>query len=360
MAVNLMANRQDPNNEDKNNKIDLSLERPSGQSEQDNSKSKTEVSQPEVSTTQPIKVSAPKPVNNLDLNTEPEKKTIKITPPKPEGVAPEVPQDLNLTQDQTSEPKGTKIVIMIIVLLLVGAGGLLFLLNSESQFLKGSVNELPTSPSTQIVDDILSQEFGTPADTNTETTTVDSDSLSTNSTSTDSSTTSSQTDTTNSSSTNSTNTGTSTLEVENTNSTTENTTTTSNNETEALPVVESNQSTENNIQTEIMNSADENTTSNETTTQVNTTNNISDRDLISEYNLDTSSEVTNELIAQSNTNQSNDFNESANQTSNVQVTQPEVISSSEEIQGETGPGLWLSVIFASLISFYARRKQENI
>ena len=326
MAVNLMAGKLDENENNKNS-IDLNLERPV-QIDQ----TKTEVTAPEA---EKIKISAPRVEDRVDEAPR-EKKTIKINTPAPEGFN-EVPSDIMSHVSKSKESKGTSIVLVVIVLLIVGVGVLLVLLNSESQFLKGSVNELPTSDVTQIVDSILSQEFSNSASTSTTSTPVNTTALESNQTTTNTT----QTNTSNSTTTlDQTNTqqelpvqtepivsDTSTPEVVNT-------------PVEVLPVVATN------TELEILNSAQE--------TVINSPVNSSN--IMEEYNLGTEVVSLQNQTELNQANSSNDFNQ---ETPNViQLNQPEVLSESGTIQGETGPALWLSVIIATLISYHVRKKKH--
>lgn len=301
MGVNLMEGRLDGDdnndkkpavNEQKNeNKIDLTLEKPS-------------VNQPNKSTQVPNPTQPAKPIA----------KEIKV----------KVPADIKTVSEspmETSSSGSLKIVIGIVSLLVVGAGVLLFLLNSESQNLKGSVNEIPETNSTQIVDDILAEDFSNEVDNNAaETETVDS-----SESETEAEDVTVDTPEENSSE----------LEVIGTD------------EPEDMEVEE--------LEEDAPLVIEEGDTEQEGPVIVENNNGI----VIDEYELQSSSDVTNELISSNDTSQEvTDFTQAEADPSATVVEQ---VGDSEEIQGETGPALWLSVIIATLISFaYARKNDEQL
>jgi hypothetical protein len=84
-------------------------------------------------------------------------------------------------------------------------------------------------------------------------------------------------------------------------------------------------------------------------------NSSSEADIISSYELESSAETTNNLINKNNTNTDNDFSPNTEQSDG---TVAEEVMESDEIQGDTGPGLWISAIVATLLSFAYARKNK--
>jgi hypothetical protein len=323
MGVNLMAGRidGDDQNEDKSN----SSSGNSGVSGNSNN--------------------APK-ANTIDLTLEKPKTTAKspsakseskpiLSEPKVKEIKVKVPADISPNIPSSERSQGSlKIVMGIVGLLVVVAGVLLFMLNSESQNLKGSINEIPETNSTQIVDDILAEDFSNEVDDNAnETETVD---------------TSEQNN-----------------EIEESNSSSEIETDEgdqNNPETQSESTVvggDSEDNANNNGELELIETEDSsaaNTSGENGEVAIVLPNNDV---VIDEYDIQSGSEVTTELIDNSGTESAEtDFSQSANDPS---TTVAEQVSDSEEIQGETGPALWLSVIIATLISFaYARKNDKQL
>jgi hypothetical protein len=300
MPVNLMQGKLDggdDNNEKKSNSIDLTLEK--------NSKD-TSKSTPKVDAIKPEK--------------HPEVKEIKV----------KVPSDIRLEETKL-EGGSIKIVAGIVALLMVSTGVLLFLLNSESQDLRGSVNVLPETNSTQIVDDILAEDFTNEASQNaTETEQVEVDDNNTVSSSVDDEILNSADD-----------------------STQPETTTEDPEESVDEPLVVDTSSIIS--QTNIEDEPSANLPSEEINEPVETPSND---EIIQDYDIQTSQTMTDELLTDVSNNTNNDF---APEITESNVTVMEEVSESEEIQGETGPGLWISVIVASILSYaYARRDERQL
>ncbi len=311
-----MAGRIDGDDNEKKkgpNKIDLTLEKKDSSKASDDNKQVEE-----------------KPVlGNDDMDKKvSEVKEIKV----------KVPEDIKVskaTSGSSSDSNSIKIVAGIIVLLMIGAGVLLFLLNSESQNLKGSVNELPQTNSTQIVDDILAEDFSNSADQQApETEQVEIDDNLDASTTVD-------------------------------------------NEPETDEIIvespEDNQASQSEVNELPSSTPGENPESesividtssiiepeSQEVAEVETVDEpVSEDEVIQEYNLESSAEVTNELISQTDTTSENDFTVAEDDN---QAMVMEEVTESEEIQGDTGPGLWISVMIASFISlFYARKNDTKL
>lgn len=290
MPVNLMQGKLDGDdgnkNEKKSNSIDLTLEK--------------------------------KLTNKPDINSpekHPQVKEIKV----------KVPSDIKLDNSESSGGS-LKIVAGIVMLLMVSTGVLLFLLNSESQDLRGSVNVLPETNSAQIVDDILAEDFSNQANQNaTETEQVQ-------------------------------------VEEGTTNSTVPEQNDLSSSETNEQIEVEENNADEPIIidTSSIIGQAETEDTPTDTMnvdlpTNTSTTSN---EEIIQDYNIQSSAAVTEELLTEESTNTNNDFTPVDTQSNETVM---EEVSESEEIQGETGPGLWVSVIVASILSYaYARRDERQL
>lgn len=290
MPVNLMQGKLDGDdgnkNEKKSNSIDLTLEK--------------------------------KLTNKPDINSpekQPQVKEIKV----------KVPSDIKLDNSESSGGS-LKIVAGIVMLLMVSTGVLLFLLNSESQDLRGSVNVLPETNSAQIVDDILAEDFSNQANQNaTETEQVQ-------------------------------------VEEGTTNSTVPEQNDLSSSETNEQIEVEENNADEPIIidTSSIIGQAETEDTPTDTMnvdlpTNTSTTSN---EEIIQDYNIQSSAAVTEELLTEESTNTNNDFTPVDTQSNETVM---EEVSESEEIQGETGPGLWVSVIVASILSYaYARRDERQL
>ena len=309
MSVNLMEGRidGDENNSDDKSKIDLTLERP------DKS---------------PVKVSVPnKETINGKIGEQGKVKEIKVK--TGQDALPKVPSDLDNSLNE-SEDGVSKLVIGIVMLLVIGTGVLLFMLNSESQFLKGSVNELPTTDSTQIVDDILAEDFNNQVSSSETATEVDTDSSSNNAA--DSSNDNSG-------------------QVNDPETESEDSLVVNNEDGSGS---DSDQEIEIPVETESEEDMEADTNSSENLPETNNTNS-NESDIISNYELQSSSETTDNLISQNNTNTENDFTPNTEQSD---VTVAEEVKESDEIQGETGPGLWISAIVATLLSFAYARKNK--
>ena len=312
MSVNLMEGRidGDENNSENNkkeNKIDLTLEKPKQKG---------------------VKVSVPnKETINGKVGEQGKVKEIKVKTDK-EGI-PKVPNDLSGNVSENEEAGVSKLVVGIIMLLVVGTGVLLYMLNSESQFLKGSVNELPTTDSTQIVDDILAEDFNNEASSNESPTEVDTE------TSSDQMAQNNMEDSSEEEVDNVSNANEESLAVNDSDNLDSQT------NGEETPQVES----EEDMQADMSNS--------EELPEVD--NSSSEPDIISSYELESSAETTDNLINQNNTNTDNDFSPNTEQSDG---TVAEEVMESDEIQGDTGPGLWISAIVATLLSFAYARKNK--
>lgn len=296
MPVNLMQGKLDSesgdDNSKKNNSIDLTLEK--------NDSKKKEV--------------VTSPVAEIKKEKHPEVKEIKV----------KVPSDINLTETKT-EGGSLRVVTGIVVLLMLSTGVLLFLLNSESQDLRGSVNVLPETNSTQIVDDILAEDFSNDAQENaTETEQVDIEESASETVA----------DTPDES-----------LEIETITTSVDEPIVIDTSSIIAQPEAEPEVIVPEEIQPEVDPIA-------------SSLPELTEGDIIANYNIQSSADVTNELLTDTSNNNSNDF---APEIAQSQSTVMEEVSESQEIQGETGPGLWISVIVASILSYaYARRDERQL
>lgn len=298
MPVNLMQGKMDGDENNSKNTIDLKLEKVSS----------------------PVQKTEAKPTISEKPVKHPEVREIKV----------KVPSDIHLKSDLKSNDGGSfKIVAGIVALLVVASGALLFLLNAESQDLRGSINVLPETNSTQIVDDILAEDFSNGVNGNSPETEQ--------------------------------------VEVE---TQVSSDTTTSNNESVELEITEASEVNDElalsvEIEAEVQEPIVIDTSSivdqgngleNPEIAESNVA--IESSDIISEYNLQNSAATTTELLTGNSSNSSNDFTQDSNEQ--TQTVAEEVLQS-EEIQGETGPGLWISVILATILSYaYAKRNEKQL
>lgn len=325
MAVNLMAGRDgqsNDNNDKKNTNIDLKLDRKNEESGVIKGVEKTESKD----------VSNSKPVGVPKMKKEALKIDVKDLD-KSAGAA--IPDDIGTLEGGLKEKKsgnwGSRIIVLIVVLLVVGAGVLLYLLNVESQFLRGTVNSIPTS-NTNIVDDILSEDFENDADTNIETTEIDpqAEVLS--------------------QANQILNQGNEVEEAP------EETTT-------EIPVVEDTAASDIPVVQPTPEATSEIVVP-ESDLPAAPVDTRSDEDLISEYNLQSGNDLADNLIAETTNNnqpttinQGNDF--TPTQSDSDTTVQPNVMES-PEISGDTGPGLWLCVILTALFTYVRYDKKKLV
>lgn len=328
MAVNLMAGRDGQNNENndkKNSNIDLKLDRKNEESGVIKGVEKADSKEVPVS----------KPVGVPTAKKEPLKIDVKDLD-KSAGAA--IPDDIGSIEgggEKKSGNWGSRIVMLIVILLVVGAGVLLYLLNVESQFLRGTVNSIPTS-NTNIVDDILSEDFENNADTNIETTEIDPQAQVLSQANEIVNQGGNDADEPEEASTN------------------------------EIPVVTGNSGTEIPVVQPVPESSSEIVVpeSDLPAAPVASSDIRSDEDLITEYNLQSGDNLADNLIAQTTSNnqpttinQGNDF--TPTQSDSDTTVQPNVMES-PEISGDTGPGLWLCVMLTALFTYVKYDKKKHV